>query len=198
MQGGAARLTRDGRGPMLRACGSVALTEFTVSSFEAFAGLLVAARLLAVDPGPLDRGRALGEPGRHPAGLAGALRAVGLAGVVRDMARRAMAAEAFTHDGWAKDDARRLFWQVAPAAFDDPDALGGKRLEPKAAVNRMLAAIEAADARGGDFAATALAERYFREVTEAALAVLAERAVVVEPEEWRRALRDRGLAPDAG
>jgi hypothetical protein len=87
--------------------------------------------------------------------------------LARRMAARGREAEAFTHDGPAKDDARVVFWQVAPAALAAPG------LDPSTAADRMVAAIEASP-HAADFTATVLAERYFREVTEAMIEPLRE------------------------
>ena len=88
------------------------------------------------------------------------------------MARQAEdTARHFTHPGRARDDAIAVFWQVAPAAFADPDALAGADLDPARATDRMVAAIKAS-AHARDFADTALAEPFFRAVTRQTLSVM--------------------------
>jgi len=96
------------------------LAVFTITSFATFAGLLLAAQKLAHDPNPLNRVKALADLASNGKSLAAALRDTGLTPLAQEMARRAEeAAQAFTHDGPARDDAKLIFEQVAPEAFGD-------------------------------------------------------------------------------
>ena len=124
----------------------------TVTSFAAFAGLLLAVREGA--PGDL-------------AGRAKALAATPLAG---QMARRGEEiARHFTHPGRARDDAIALFWQVAPLAVADPGVIAG--VDPAAITERMVAAIRASRL-ALDFRQTVLAEPLFRRLAHDALSVM--------------------------
>jgi hypothetical protein len=159
----------------------------TITTFSTFAGLLVAAGRLAGDPDILNRGEALAELAANPRALAAVLRDTGLAALAKEMARQAEEiAVHFTHPGRARDDAIALFWQVAPAAFADPDTAV---LDPDAATDRMLAAIKAAHARD----LTALAEQLFRAVAHRALTTILADPAFVEPHRWRDALCRHGI-----
>jgi hypothetical protein len=166
-----------------------------VTSFPAFAALLVAAGKLADDPAILNRSEALAQLAADPRALAGALRDTGLAPLAREIARQAEeVALHFAHPGRARDDAIAVFWQVAPAALDAASAA----LDPE----RLVAAIRSSP-HAGDFTATVLAEPFFRAVARQALALMrADPAFAgTTPATWREALRRHGvrleLAPEA-
>jgi hypothetical protein len=165
----------------------------TIATFSTFASLLVAAGKLATDPNILNKGKALADLATNGKALAAALRDTGLTPLAKQLAQQAEEhARHFTHPGPARDDALAVFWQVAPAAFDDPAAIVAASLDPDAAVSRMLAAIRAAHAR--DF--TPLAEQFFRAVAHRTLTVmLADPAFIAgtTPELWRETLRRHGI-----
>jgi hypothetical protein len=168
----------------------------TISSFASLAGLLLAARKLATDPDPLNRMKALADLAKDGRALAAALRDSGLRPLAAEMERRARDADAaFAHDGPAKEDARAVFWQVAPEALGDGAVLAGAGLEAGAATEAMVAAIRGS-AAGRDFARTVLAEAYFRAVAGPVLEVMLDRAEFVAgiaPDLWRESLRRQGV-----
>ena len=172
------------------------MAGFTITSFATFAGLLLAAQKLAHDPNPLNRVKALADLASNGKSLAAALRDTGLTPLAQEMARRAEeAAQAFTHDGPARDDAKLIFEQVAPEAFGDPAAFAAADLDPAATTDAMVAAIKASP-HARDFATTVLAERYFREVAQATLAVMLAEAdfiATITPDLWRETLRRQGI-----
>ncbi len=168
----------------------------TISSFTSLVGLMLAARKLATEADPLNRMRALADLAKDGRALAAALRDSGLSPLAAEMERRAREADAaFAHDGPAKEDARAMFWQVAPEALGDGAVLAGAGLEAAAATEAMVAAIRGS-AAGRDFARTALAEAYFRAVTQPVLEVMLARAEFVAgiaPDLWRESLRRQGV-----
>jgi hypothetical protein len=140
------------------------LSVLSIGTFSEFAGLLLAARKLANESDAHDRLGPLAD-------LAAAIRDSGLAPLVAEMARRAEeVALHFTHPGPARDDAIAVFWQVAPVAFADPEAFAAD-LDPGVITERMVAAIRASP-NARDFAATVLAEPFFRAVTRQVLGVM--------------------------
>jgi tetratricopeptide (TPR) repeat protein len=169
----------------------------TISSFASLAGLMLAARKLATDPDPLNRMKALADLAKDGRALAAVLRDSGLSPLVAEMTRRAEDADrAFAHDGPGKEDARAVFWQVAPAALGDGAVLAGAGLEADVATEAMVAAIRGSGA-GPDFARTVLAEAYFRAVAGPVLEVMLDRADFVAgiaPDLWRESLRRQGSA----
>jgi tetratricopeptide (TPR) repeat protein len=169
----------------------------TISSFTSLVGLMLAARKLATDPDPLDRMKALADLAKDGRALAAVLRESALGPLAAEMERRARDADAaFAHDGPAREDARAVFWQVAPEALGDGAVLAGAALEAGAATEAMVAAIRGS-AAGRDFARTALAEAYFRAVTRPVLEVMLARAEFVAgiaPDLWRESLRRQGIA----
>jgi hypothetical protein len=151
------------------------LAIFTITTFSTFAGLLLAAQKLATDPNPLNRLEALADLATNGKALAAALRDSGLTPLAAEMTRRAEDhALHFTHPGPARDDAIAVFWQVAPAAFGAPDAFTAGDLDPERITSAMVAAIRASP-QAGDFAATTLAEPFFRAVTQRMLTTMATR-----------------------
>jgi hypothetical protein len=171
------------------------LAIFTIATFSTFVGLLIAARKLATDPDILNKGRALANLATDGKALAAAVRASGLTPLAEEMVRQAEeVARHFTHPGRARDDAIALFWQVAPDAFADPDALVAAALDSDRATDRMVASIKASS-HARDFAAIPLAEPFFRAVARQTLAVLAKADFVnsIAPDLWRRTLSDHGV-----
>jgi tetratricopeptide (TPR) repeat protein len=172
------------------------LPVFSVTTFATFAGLLLAAQKLAADPNPLNRVRALADLATGGKALAAALADAGLTPVAREMARQAEEhARHFTHPGPARDDALAMFWQVAPAAFADPETFASGDLDPDRITECMVAAIRASP-HARDFAATALAEPFFRSVTRQTLGVMLARAdylATITPDLWRETLRRHGV-----
>ena len=166
------------------------MAVFTITTFLAFADLLVAAGKLATNPGILNKGKALADLAIHGKGLTAALRDAGLSPLTKQLAREAEEhALHFTHPGRAQDDAVAMFWQVAPAAFDDPNSLVAAVLDPDVATDRMVAAIKASP-NARDF--TQFAEQYFRAVAHRTLAVmLADPGFIssASPHLWRGTLR---------
>ena len=161
-----------------------------IETFWTFAALLLAGRKIAVATGAAEYAEAIAELMENGNGLKAALRDAGLAPLAREMERLATEALAFTHPGPARDDAEAIFWQVAPVALADRDALAAADLDPRAACDRMVAAIKASSL-GPDFSATTLAERYFREVTVPLLnAMIADAAYMTDltPTLWREIL----------
>jgi tetratricopeptide (TPR) repeat protein len=173
-----------------------ALDVFTVTTFSTFASLLLAAQKLAADPDPLNRVKALADLASNGKALAAALRDSGLGPLAQEMAARAGDADrAYAHDGWAEDDARAIFWQVAPAALADPAAMVAGDLDAASVTDRLVAAVRASE-HGHDFGRTAMAEAYFRAVAEPTLAVMLARAdfvATITPDLWRGVLRRHGV-----
>ena len=134
------------------------MPAITVTSFAAFANLVVAACKLASDPDPVGRLKALADIATGAKSLDAALGTTGLAAVAAEMARTAEDhARHFTHPGRARDDAIALFWQVAPAAFADPATFAAAHLDPALTTDRMVAAIKASPL-ARDFTAAPLPE----------------------------------------
>lgn len=169
---------------------------FQIATFSALANVLVAARKLATDPDPLNRINALADLAKDGKTLAAALRGAGLDRLSAEMATRAAALDRhLTYEGWAKSDAKAIFWQVAPAALADPARLAAAALDPETATDSMVATIRASD-HARDFRQTAYAETYFRKVMSGTLAVmLAERTYVdsITPALWRQVLAGQGI-----
>jgi hypothetical protein len=152
----------------------------TVASFAVFANLVVAGCKLTAAGSPVDLLKSLADIAAGSKSLDAALGTGGLATVAAEMGRTAEAhARHFTHPGRARDDAIALFWQVAPSAFADPaTTFAAAHLDPKLTADRMVAAI-AAGPHARDFRETALAETFFRGVSEATLKVMLARADTV-------------------
>lgn len=151
----------------------------TVTSFTAFANLLVAACRLAADGAPADRTATLAGIASGARPLDAALGTTGLAAVAAEMARTAEDhALYFTHPGFARDDAIAVFWQVAPAAFADPVVFAAAHLDPALTAERMTAAVRSGP-HARDFREAVLAEPFFRTVAEAMLKVMHARAETV-------------------
>ena len=169
---------------------------FQIATFSALANVLVAARKLATDPDLLNRIKALADLARDGKTLAAAVRGAGLDRLSAEMATRAAALDRhLTHEGWAKSDAKAIFWQVAPAALADPARLAAAALDPETATDAMVAAIRASD-HARDFRHTAYAETYFRKVISGTLAVmLADQTFVdsITPALWRQVLAGQGI-----
>ncbi len=126
----------------------------SVTSFSAFAGLLLAAREDADASG-------------HAALARGSVLAA--TPLAREMARRAEEiALHFTHPGKARDDALAVFWQVAPLCFAGPAPIAG---DPATVTEGMVAAVRASGL-SHDFRATVLAEPLFRQIVQDALTVM--------------------------
>jgi tetratricopeptide (TPR) repeat protein len=168
------------------------LPILTVTSFAAFANLVVAGcRLVSAESLP-DGLKALADIATGARTLDGALGTTGLAAVAAEMARVAEdQARHFTHPGPARDDALALFWQVAPDAFADPATFAAAHLDPALTTDRMVAAIKAGP-QARDFSAAPLAEQFFRTVALATLKVMLARAATVTaltPALWGQSLR---------
>ena len=172
---------------------------FQIATFSALANVLLAARKLATDPDPLNRIKALADLARDGKTLAAAVRGAGLDRLSAEMATRAAALDRhLTHEGWAKSDAKAIFWQVAPAALADPACLTAAALDPETATDAMAAAILASD-HARDFRQTAYAETYFRKVMSGTLTVmLADKTFVdsITPALWRQVLAGQGVQID--
>ena len=172
---------------------------FEIATFSALANVLLAARKLATDPDPLNRINTLADLAKDGKTLAAAVRGAGLDRLSAEMAKRAAALDRhLTHEGWAKSDAKAIFWQVAPTALADPAHLAAAALDPKTATNSMVAAILASD-HARDFRQTAYAETYFRKVVSGTLAVmLADKTFVdsITPALWRQVLAGQGIQID--
>ncbi len=167
-----------------------------IDGFWTFAALLLAGRKLALATGVSDYAEAMADLIGNSAALRRALKDRGLEPLAREMQRKGKAALAFTHPGPARDDAEAIFWQVAPTALANRDALAAADLNPKAACDNMIATIKASSL-GPDFTATTLAERYFREVTVPLLeTMLANTAYMTDltPTLWTETLRRNGIA----
>jgi tetratricopeptide (TPR) repeat protein len=175
------------------------LALFEIASFSALANVLLAARKFATDPDPLNRMKALADLAKDGKALTAAIKGAGLSPLAAEMAKRAKALDRhLTHEGWAKDDAKAIFLQVAPLALADPNHLAAAALDPEAATEAMVAAILASD-HTRDFRQTAYAETYFREIISGALAVmLADRTFVdsITPALWRQVLAGQGIQID--
>lgn len=169
---------------------------FTITSFSTFAGLLLAARGLALDPGPVNRVKALADLATNGKALAAVLRDSGLTPLAAEMARQAEEhARHFTHPGPARDDALALFWQVAPEAFADPAVFAAAGLDPARTTEAMVAAIRASP-QGRDFTAAPLPEAFFRAVTRQTLGVMLGKAdyiASITPDLWRSLLEKHGV-----
>ena len=171
---------------------------FEIASFSALANVLVAARKLATDPDPdpLNRIKALADMAKDGKALTAAIKGAGLSPLAAEMAKRAEALDRhLTHEGWAKDDAKAIFWQVAPLALADPNPLAAAALDPEAATEAMVAAIRVSK-HARDFRQTAYAESYFRKVVSGTLAVMvADTAFVdrITPALWRETLTRQGI-----
>jgi hypothetical protein len=147
----------------------------TVTSFAAFANLVVAGCKLTAAGTPADFLKSLADIATGTKSLDAALATTGLAAVATEMARTAEDhARHFTHPGPARDDAIALFWQVAPDAFADPATFAAGHLDPALTAERMTDAIRAGP-HARDFRETVLAEPFFRGVTEAMLRVMLAR-----------------------
>ena len=172
---------------------------FQIATFSALANVLLAARKLATDPDLLNRIKALADLARDGKTLAAAVRGAGLDRLSAEMATRAAALDRhLTHEGWAKSDAKAIFWQVAPAALADPARLAAAALDPDTATDAMVAAIRASD-HARDFRQTAYAETYFRKVISGTLTVmLADKTFVdsITPALWRQVLAGQGIQID--
>jgi len=172
------------------------LALFEIASFSALANVLVAARKLATDPDPLNRIKAMADLAKDGKALTAAIKGAGLSPLAAEMAKRAAALDRhLTHEGWAKEDAKAIFWQVAPLALADPTRLAATSLDPEAATEAMVAAIHASG-HARDFRQTAYAESYFRKVVSGTLAVMvADTAFVnsITPALWRETLTRQGI-----
>ncbi|MBP7243185.1 tetratricopeptide repeat protein [Amaricoccus sp.] len=168
------------------------MPALTVTTFAAFANLVVAGCKLATGETPVDRLKALADIAAGAKSLDTAFHATGLAAVAAEMARvAAHHAHHVTHPGRARDDAVALFWQVAPAAFADPATFAAAHLDPALTTDRMVAAIKASP-HARDFTAAPLPEQFFRAVARATLDVMLNRAETVaalSPALWRVSLR---------
>ncbi|MBP7001084.1 tetratricopeptide repeat protein [Amaricoccus sp.] len=175
------------------------MPALTVTSFAAFANLVVAGCKLATGESPVDRLKALADIATGAKSLDMAFRATGLAAVSAGMARVAEDhARRATHPGPARDDAIALFWQVAPAAFADPSVFAAAHLDPALTADRMVAAIKASP-HARDFSATPLPEQFFRAVALATLRVMFDRKDVVDalsPALWRVSLQTTAAIKD--
>jgi tetratricopeptide (TPR) repeat protein len=175
------------------------LPAVTVTSFIAFANLVVAACKLASTATIPDRLKALADIASGARSLDAALATTGLAAVAQEMARTAEDhARHFTHPGRARDDAIALFWQVAPAAFADPATFAAAHLDPALTTDRMVAAIKASP-MGRDFTAAPLPEQFFRAVAQSTLQVMLARADAVAalaPALWRESLETTAAIKD--
>lgn len=172
------------------------MAVFTITSFAVFVNAVLAAQKLATDRGIADRARALADLVQNGKALASVLYSTGLTPVARKMEQAATAADAaFAHEGRVLDDARAIFWQVAPIAISNPDALIEGNLNPDLIIERMVSAIHASE-DGPDFRGAALAERYFRAITKPALVAMLDKAdfiATISVELWRRMLLDHGV-----
>jgi hypothetical protein len=147
-----------------------------VTSFTAFANLLVAACKLAAGGPVPDRQATLADIASGAKSLDAALGTAGFAAVAAQMARTAEDhARHFTHPGRARDDALALFWQVAPQAFAVPATFAAAHLDPALTTDRMVAAIKASPL-ARDFTAAPLPEAFFRAVALSMLEVMRARA----------------------
>jgi tetratricopeptide (TPR) repeat protein len=165
----------------------------TITTFAAFANLVVAGYKLGIAAAPVDALKSFADIATGATSLDAAFATTGLAPVAAEMARAAEAhAHHFTHEGPARDDALALFWQVAPSAFADPATFAAAHLDPSLTADRMVAAIRTGP-HARDFAATPLAEPFFRSVAEATLRVLLDRAdtiAALAPALWRKSLQN--------
>ncbi len=153
------------------------MAVLTITTFQTFAGLLLAARKLATDPDPLDRLKALADLAGNGRALAAALRDSGLAPLAAEMTRQAEDhARHFTHPGPARDDAVSLFWQTAPEAFADPSIFAATDLDPARTTEAMIAAIKASPL-ARDFTTAPLPEAFFRSVTYLLLMLMRDEPV---------------------
>ncbi|HMQ94320.1 MAG TPA: tetratricopeptide repeat protein [Amaricoccus sp.] len=170
---------------------------FTITSFSTFAGLLLAARKLGLDPDPVNRVKALADLASNGKVLAAVLRDSNLTPLAAEMTRQAEEhARHFTHPGPARDDALALFWQVAPEAFADPAVFAAAGLDPARTTEAMVAAVKASP-QGRDFTAAPLPEAFFRAITRQTLGVMlaeADYLATITPELWRETLRRHGIA----
>jgi tetratricopeptide (TPR) repeat protein len=175
------------------------MAVITVTSFAAFANLIVAACKLASGADPVARLKALADVATGARSLDAALGATGLAAVAAEMARVAEDhARHFTHAGPARDDAIALFWQVAPEAFGDPATFAAAHLDSALTTDRMVAAIKASP-MGSDFTAAPLPEAFFRAVARSTLQVMLNRADTVAaltPALWRESLTTAAATKD--
>lgn len=167
------------------------MPTFTVTSFVAFANLVVAGCRLAAGSTTADRLKAFSDIASGKVALDAALASTGLAAVAEEMTRVGREhAQHFTHAGPAHDDAIALFWQVAPSAFSDPATFAAGHLDPTLTAERMVAAVRAGP-YARDFCASPLAEQLFRTVALATLEVMFNRAATVaalSPALWREQL----------
>ncbi|WP_424932552.1 hypothetical protein [Amaricoccus macauensis] len=141
------------------------MAAFEITSFLKVARLLLAARALAGDPATFHKREALLALARDDAALRGLLRERGLNPLARQMAKVAEEAEAMTHPGYAIDDAKAIFWQVAPEALSDPAIFARGNPDPRAITDAMVARIKASSHRR-DFTERELNDAYFRRVCD--------------------------------
>lgn len=175
--------------------GSGRLALFEIATFKAFASVLIAARKLGTDPVSLDGVKALADLAENGKTLAAALRDAGLAPLARDMALAAAQAERMTHPGPALEDAKAIFWQVAPEAFADRSIFAAEALDAAAVTEAMVRAIKASEQKK-DFEAHPLAEPYFREVARLTLGRMLDDTdyiASITPALWREALARQGV-----
>lgn len=169
---------------------------FEIATFQTLTGLLLAARKLGTDPDPLNRAKALADLAQNGAKLSRVLRGADLTALAAEMKEQAEQADrAFAHDGPNKDDARLIFWQVAPVALADDGVFASGDLTAGPVVEAMITAIHDSGHKT-DFSRTGLAAPYFRAVMTPALAKMLDSAGFVDsirPALWRRLLTDSGV-----
>lgn len=171
------------------------MAAFEITSFLQLASLMLAARKLVADPDPFNKGEALVALAQDGGALKRLMGERGLTPLARKMACAAEEAEAMTHPGYAIDDAKAIFWQVAPEAFADPAIFAGANLDPAAITNAMVARIKASPHRR-DFEERELNQAYFCRVCHLTLGrMLADAAFVdsITPDLWRESLTRQGV-----
>lgn len=169
---------------------------FEVATFSTLSKLLIAARKLATDTDPLNRIKAIADIAQNSKALSAAINDPKLSQLALEMEKRAKYIDAFlTHEGSAKDDARLIFWQVAPHALADPVHLTGGVLDAEVATELMVKAIKKGQI-ARDFDRTTFAEAYFRQVMAGTLAVmLANKEYIdsISPALWRQSLENQDI-----
>ena len=156
------------------------MPAFEIATFTSLSKLTLAAHKLTIDGDALDRAKALAKLAQNTKSLNAAIRGAGLAPVAAAMEKRAKSIDSYlTHEGWAKDDARRLFWQAAPHALADPAVMSGDALDLDAITKRMIAAIHASPV-AQDFRQTTFAESYFSQVMSGTLKEMFEGVAAID------------------
>lgn len=170
---------------------------FEITTFATVVKLLLAARkLLQAEIATLDRAKALADLASNGKALSAAISGSGLAPLAGEMEKLAKSLDrSLTHEGPALDNARLIFFQVAPVALSDPSHMASGALDPAKVTNLMVQAIKATD-HARDFTQTTYAEDYFRAVMTGTLATMFAKVDYVDsiaPDLWRQTLKAQGI-----